>query len=237
MKVIDFLPNDYLAKKSRRRANLACLAIAGGVSLVVGAALVLLTVDARSTARLRELVDQQYQEASQQVDQLKQLEEKRADLMRKVSLSTTLLERVPRSNVLARVTNHLPPGTSLVSLTMKMEEVEVRAPSSASAADKEAAAKKGKPETVKIKQYVFRLDGVAPTDVEVATLINQLNRDPLFQNTVDLLFSEEAPGKAGASVRRFQLVFRLIPDAEKVLETAPMDVAAALATAQVRGDS
>jgi Tfp pilus assembly protein PilN len=246
MKVIDFLPNDYLAMRNRHRANLACLAIAGTVMVALGLVITLLFVNKVGAGQVLAVVEQQYQQASQQLNELKQLEERKADLLRKVALSTTLLERVPRSNILARLTNHLPRGTSLTLLTMKVEEVEVRASEinadaktdkSAAAAPANKNAKSGKPETVRMKQYVFRLDGVAPTDVEVAEYITRLNADALFRN-VDLQFSEElAKEKDGVAGRRFQLMFRLNSSAEKVMESASDgDVAAGEAPAAVRGE-
>jgi hypothetical protein len=88
-----------------------------------------------------------------------------------------------------------------------------------------------------MKQYVFRLDGMAPTDVEVAEYITRLNADALFRN-VDLQFSEELAIKDGTPARKFQLVFRLSPTADKALESAPAgDVAAVEAPPVVRGDS
>jgi Tfp pilus assembly protein PilN len=239
MNVINFLPNDYLAKRNRRRANWVCVAIAATVLIIVGSSMAFIYVNSANAARLRGMVEQQYQEASLQLNQLQQLEERKADLLRKVSLSTTLLERVPRSTVLARLTNHLPRGTSMTSLTMKMEEVEVRASEITGEAAKGVATKAAKAATVRVKQYVFRLDGVAPTDVEVAEYITRLNADPLFRG-VDLQFSEELTAKDGTPQRRFELMFRLSSNAEKVLEKLPApagETAQASPVEPARGDS
>jgi Tfp pilus assembly protein PilN len=229
MNVIDFLPNDYLARRSRRRANLVCLAVAGTVVVGMGLGMGWLYSNMARTAQSRIDIEQQYSQASQQLEQLKQLEERKADLLRKVGLSTTLLERVPRSTILARLTNYLPRGMSMTSLAMRLEDVDVRLSelpatdaAKVAAIAKAAASKTGKPETVRMKQFTFRLDGVAPTDVEVAEYITRLNADPLFRS-VDLQFSEELATKEGASVRRFELVFRLSPTAEKVMGSAVPD--------------
>ena len=243
MNVIDFLPNDYLAKRSRRRANLACLAIAGTVILGAGLGGAWLYTHMTEAAKCRAEVEQQFVQANQQLEQLKQLEDRKADLLRKVRLSTTLLERVPRSTILARLTNYLPPGMCMTTLAMKLEEVDVRVsdlppdavPKTPAAAP--AAAKTGKVETVRMKQFIFHLNGVAPTDVEVAEYITRLNADPLFRN-VDLQFSEEFASKEGGQLRRFELVFRLSPTAEKALASAPAGTAAeAPAPGETRGES
>jgi hypothetical protein len=119
---------------------------------------------------------------------------------------------------------------------MRQEDVEVKAPpaggaggaagspaaqpaESAAKAPLPADAKKDKSGAYKVKQCVFRVDGMAPTDVEVAEYIQRLAADPLFRH-VDLQFSEEFPYREGVLVRRFQLVVRLSLEAEKIFESA-----------------
>ena len=196
-----------------------------------------------AVSRTLSAVERRYTEASRQIDELKRLEEHKADLLRKVDLSAALLERVPRSLLLARLTNHLPDKTSLMVLTMKLEEVEIKTPSkTGKAADDEgkpramppspkSGAKKDMDNAIKVKQYVFRLNGLAPTDVEVAEFLSRLTTDPFFQD-VNLQFSEEFPYQEGVRLRRFQLSFRLNPDADKVWEPT-----AASATALSKGES
>jgi Tfp pilus assembly protein PilN len=260
MKVINFLPQDYLARRGRRRANIACLIIGSGAILVIGLAVAFTFVSMLAAMAMRALVEKQYQQASLQVDQLKQLEDRKAGLIRKVELSTDLLERVPRSHLLARLTNHLPANTSLMMLLMKIEDVDVKASEAAAwggdkkapaASDDKAAAGSGnaskstaskrskttKPDMVKVKQCVFHLNGLAPTDVEVAEYISHLVADPLFRD-VNLQVSEGFPYKEGVQMRRFELSFRLSPDAEKIFEPAAADVAkAAPAPALAKGES
>jgi Tfp pilus assembly protein PilN len=229
MKVLNFLPDDFLEHRSRCRANIFCAIVGAGSLLAMGAAFAFVLISMLGMAQLRLLVDQQYQEAVSRIDQLKQLEDQRAGLLRKVELSMSLLDRVPRSHLLARLVNYLPKQTSLMLVLMKAEEVEVKASEAArKAAAKTGAAadtqtpvgvKRGKSDTVKVKQFVFRVDGLAPTDVQVAEYLSRLSSDPLFRD-VDLKFSEEFPQREGVTMRRFQLSFRLSPEAEKVLDSA-----------------
>jgi Tfp pilus assembly protein PilN len=251
MKVINFLPDDYVERQGRRRANVICLVLGGVSILMIGAVVGYHFVSMLGLASMRALVEQQYVEATQQIEQLKQLEERKTGLMRKVDLSTTLLERVPRSHLLARLVNYLPTNTSLMSLTMKMEEADVKvadapAAAAAAAADEKAnpaaakkgAANKGKADTIRIKRLVFRVDGLAPTDVEVAAYISRLSADPLLRE-VDLQFSEEFPYKDTLQMRRFQLCFRLNPEAEKIMESGAAGSVAKAPPApkNVRGES
>ena len=224
MRVINFLPDDYRQRISARRANLVCGLIAGVVLLGLGATVALMHVQASGTAGLRTIVERQYDEANRQVALAKDLEDRKAGLLHKVELSTALLDRVPSSRMLAVLSNYLPTGVSLTSLTMRTEEVEVKKP----AIDpkqppvdtaKQSAFKKAPdgPQTSRIKRVVFRLDGLAETDVEVARYLMSLNADPLFEE-VDLQFSETFPYQEGVTMRRFQVVFRLSPNADKIVD-------------------
>lgn len=256
LNVINFLPEDYQERRSRRRANIVCLIMAGASVVVLGLVVGLLFLSAIGMSAMRALVDQQYRQASLQIEQLKQLEARKADLIRKVELSTDLLERVPRSQLLARLTNCLPAKAGLMGVVMKAEDVEVPVGSAAAAAagvkavaqatDAQDASKagakrggkKGKAETVKVKQWVFHVDGMAPTDMEVAEYIARLGADPLFRD-VDLQFSEEFPYKEGVQMRKFQLSFRLSPEAEKILGASASAATAAAASPApaAKGDS
>jgi hypothetical protein len=256
LKVINFLPGDYLERLKRRRANFACLIIGWASVLLMGSVIGVIFVSMIGLSAMRTQVDQQYQQASQQISQLEQLEERKTGLLHKVELSADLLERVPRSHLLARVANYLPEKTTLMGLVMRLEDVEVpigSAAASADAADKKAAGgassgqpapadkrsgKRGKADTVKVKQWVFRVDGMAPTDVAVAEFIGRIGSDPLFCD-VDLQFSEEFPYKESLPMRKFQVCFRLSPDAEKVIGTgsAPAATVASPAPAATKGDS
>jgi len=169
---------------------------------------------------LRAVVEQQYREAGRQIEQLKLLEDRKAGLVRKVELSANLLERVPRSHILALLTNALPSDTSLQVLVMSTVEVEVPVPKTAATKGDDAPAAKGskskRPEKTRRQEIQFRVDGLAVTDVQVAEYIARLTADPLFEE-VNLKFSEEFPYEPGVTMRRFELTFRLSPEAQKLL--------------------
>ena len=223
MRVTNFLPDDYLRRRDIRRANWMCLGIAAGALLLLGAVVAFVFIRSWSMTGMRSLEELQYQVASRQIDDLKQLEERKTSLLHKVELSAALLERVPRSNVLARLTNHLPEHTSLTSMTMQLEVMKMK-PKKADAGDTPSAggkpatgaAGKTQPRVVTAKRLRFRLDGLAETDVEVAEYISRLHADPLFAN-VDLQFSEAFPYQPDVTMRRFQMSLLLSEDAEKVL--------------------
>jgi len=223
LRVLNFLPDDYVQRRRVRRANLICTLVAAGGLLLIGIATGLIAFGAMGVAAARAAVDRQYEKASLRIKDLQQLEQHKADLLHKAELSATLLERVPRSHILARITNHLPPETSLTSLSMEPQEMRINVPEPD--AEAPGKAKKGKKKVSQPKQTEtrlrFRLDGLAQTDVQVAEYISRLAADPLFES-VDLQFSEEFPYEEGVTMRRFQMSFLLSKEAAAVLEKAPL---------------
>ncbi|MCX5649089.1 MAG: PilN domain-containing protein [Planctomycetota bacterium] len=235
MQVMNFLPRDFTERRGRRRANLLCLGLAGVALLALAGVCALYVIRVFGASSLRAVVEQQYRKAGRQIEQLKKLEDRKAGLVRKVELSADLLERVPRSHILARLTNALPSDTSLQVLVMSSVEVEVPAPKPTTTKDGEAstAASKGsklkRPEKIRRREIQFRLDGLAVTDVQVAEYIARLAADPLFEE-VNLKFSEEFPYEPGVTMRRFELTFRLSLEAQKLLASGD-EAKAALPTA------
>jgi Tfp pilus assembly protein PilN len=219
---MNFLPRDFMERRGRRRATLLCLGLAGVAVLALGGMCALYVMRAFSVSSLRAVVEQQYREAGRQIEQLKLLEDRKADLVRKVELSADLLERVPRSHILARLTNALPSDTSLQVLVMSSVEVEVPAPKPTTTKEDKASAapskggKSKRPEKIRRREIQFRVDGLAVTDVQVAEYIARLTADPLFEE-VNLKFSEEFPYEPGVTMRRFELTFRLSLEAQKLL--------------------
>jgi len=239
MRVINFLPNDYMVRRGLRRANLICLAIGGGAAVVIGIVVAGMFVRTLGTAAMRAIVDKQYEQASLRIAELQQLEDRRVGLLHKVELSTALLERVPRSVLLARLTNHLPADTSLTAMQMRQEDVAVAIPAPAAPPGTAPGAKDaGKPTTKKVSYLRFRLDGLAKTDVQVAQYLSNLGADPLFED-IDLQFSEEFPYQEGVTMRRFQVCFLLSQDAAKALQASATteQAAAAPAAASTKGKS
>lgn len=221
LRVLNFLPDDYVKRRRVRRANIICALMAAGGLLLVGAVVGVTLIRAVGMAAARAAIDRQYEEARLKIKDLKQLEQRKEGLLHKADLSAALLERVPRSHVLGRLTNLLPEETSLTSLSMEPQEVRVElSQAEAKAAEKAKKSKKKKkvaPATRTETRLRFRLDGLAQTDVQVAEYIGRLASDPLF-DTVDLQFSEEFPYEEGMTMRRFQLVFLLSKDAASELE-------------------
>src|SRR3954453_2206012 len=166
---LSFLPDDYLAQKARKRANILCAALSVVVMATIGSAFWLSERSIRDLDNQLAEVDRKYNDATEQIAAVKKMHKKQQQIVQHAELATALVERVPRSNVLATFTNSLPPGVSLLELAMESKlKQPPAAPAGASAFEaRVAAASQKKPATNDPPKYdVFiRLTGIADNDV------------------------------------------------------------------------
>lgn len=216
---LSFLPDDYLERKSRRRTNAICASLFVVVSLALGAAF---TLDQRANRQVQareDQVDQRYAEAAKRIGQVEQMQEKQRQLARQAELSASLLEKVPRSFILAQITNALPAGVSLLEFKLESKVRADPAPAARTAfeqrkAEVDSQKKNASPPPPEPRRYdvTMKLAGVAETDVQVAQFINKLSQSPLLRD-VNLLVSDQYT-QGEDKLRRFELEMVLRPEAE-----------------------
>jgi Tfp pilus assembly protein PilN len=175
----------------------------------------------RATRRLvarHEEIDGQYAEAAKRLDTVKQMQEKQRRMAHQAEVTASLLERVPRSYLLAEFTNSLPAGVSLIDMALESKAKQAPAAPAKSAFEQqkaalEAKAKPAAPPVAQAKAYDvgIRLTGVAQTDVQVAQFINKLSRSKLLQD-VNLVIVDQFKVEQD-NVRKFQLDMLLNPEA------------------------
>lgn len=211
MSTINLLPEDYLQRRRQHRGNMICTVLFGVVIVSICAAAL---VREQSTRRTREVCDRMsaaYADAAKLIDEVHQLEKQRANMLDKAKRSAALMERMPRSYLLAMLTNALPEGASLKSVRMVIQVVgegEGDKPKPKAAAVKASA-------TSKAPQLAMALSitGKATTDVQVARFIARLAAHPLT-DVVDLSYSKESKDLQDKGMREFQLSVILKPDAD-----------------------
>jgi hypothetical protein len=159
------------------------------------------------------------------------MHEQQREVVHHAELAASLVERVPRSNMLAEITNALPVGVSLIDLSMVSTPRAGSAPQPTSSfaqhkaeIDKQndALGLGTKPSEFDIK---LKFTGVARDDVQVAQLISRLSHNGMFRD-VNLIvsdnFSEQQPGVLKEKVenlRRWQMEMMINPQAEVREET------------------
>jgi Tfp pilus assembly protein PilN len=226
---LSFLPEDYLEQKYTRRANVVCVllflltggGIAAGWNWMRGS-------NTRIEATFAE-VDAKYTDAARKIEQVKKMHEKQRDVVHHAELAASLVEKVPRSNILAEITNALPTGVSLLDLSMRSQlrqggSASTAAPAANSFAQHKAAIEgqnqPAPPPQVDVK---INITGIAADDVQVAQLMGRLGKSALFQK-VNLIISDvytpagsptdSSKGDKGPKLRRWQIDMMLNPQAE-----------------------
>ncbi len=213
MSTINLLPEDYLLKRSQHRANVLCVALFLAIMLGVGGAALVSHQNTRRTEKVRDHVNKQYADAANLLMQMYKLEAQKREGLRKAEATTTLLERVPRSYLLAIVTQSLPSNISML-------EVEFQPKSFLTGNASNKKTKGTKFDKLKAKQPTHRrvmmmeISGLAATDVEVADFIANLQRCPILAS-VDLNYSREktirlkSKGKDERNVREFKVTMQV----------------------------
>ena len=224
---LSFLPDDYLVRKAEHRTNVLC---AGLFVVMIGAIAVAFVVADRATraAEARhDVVDAQYVEASRRISQMQTLQQKQQVLARQAELASSLIDRVPRSYMLAEITNLLPIGVSLTDMDMSSRKRVAVVVDRSTAFEKKRATKKTEKDVVlppppDVFDVGVKLTGVAQTDAQVASLLSKLKDSRLFQN-VELLISaqlesnerrQNGADSAEANLRKFTIDILLNANAD-----------------------
>ena len=126
-----------------------------------------------------------------------------------------LLEPVPRSVLLASLTNNLPAGVSLLRLNLIQKEPKVTHRAAVTNSYQAAQAETATADQPKIPQEklldtYIDIEGIAPSDLQVAAYIEQLNGSILLEN-VALVESKEYEIE-DTTFRRFKLSTTLRKD-------------------------
>lgn len=211
MSYVNLMPDDYVARQRQKRANLLCAVLFSLVMIGVIAAAVASQQSYKWTRQVNDRVECAYAEAGNLIMQLQELESTRERMLKKADMTAQLLERVPRSYLLAAATNALPPGGSMTCFELSTRRHDTAVISNEAKTRYEAAARK------KIKKssrmdVTLTVTGLAGTDVEVARFIAEMARCPLM-DTVDLVYSEQKEVNS-VVMRKFQVVMRLKADAD-----------------------
>ncbi len=120
-----FLPEDYVRRRAEMRANVISLGLFGVVMFgVVGA----FFVTNRQWMTVREeqrTVNEQYATEAKKIDQLQQIEDQKTEMISKAELTTALLEKVPRSILLAELITRMPQDITLLDLSLTSKRIAV----------------------------------------------------------------------------------------------------------------
>jgi len=194
---INFVPDDYVQNTESRKTNLMCLVLFLIVMAALGGSFATIRMRQNACQEREQLVNKRMTKAHEAIKQFEELQKRRAEMMKTAVTTEELLEPVPRSILLASLTNNLPPGVSLLKLDFVQKEPK-NAPRPPVKSKFQAAqagnANASKPQPVisreKLLETHIDMTGTAPSDLEVASYIERLSNSTLLTD-VALIESKE----------------------------------------------
>jgi hypothetical protein len=212
---INFVPDDYVQKKESLRANTFYLVLFLIAMSALAGTFAVIKMRQRSALTDRMSVSKRMDEAKKSIAQLEELQNKKKQMMKNVLLTAELIEPVPRSILLAALTNNLPAGVSLKVVGIRQQSapaVAVKAEDSKFDAAKKSTGQAAEPKVSpeKLLETQIAIDGIAPSDIEVAQYIARLTSSILFEK-VSLVQSKESTVDK-ETLREFKLTAMLKKD-------------------------
>ena len=210
---INFVPDDYVQNTESRRTNLIYLVLFLLVMSVLCGSFVSIKLRQRAFATREEEVNRRMSAAKESLQQFEELQAKRKEMIKAALTAAELLEPVQRSVLLASLTNNLPAGVSLLQLELiqKKPRPKQRVPAVGSKyqqAQNKNSAGEQKISQEKLLETHINIEGIAPSDLQVAAYIEQLDKSILLDN-VALVESRERKVKGEALFRQFKLTAML----------------------------
>jgi len=211
---INFVPDDYIQNNESRRTNLMYLVLFVIVMTAIGGTFATIKISQRSLDAKEKLVNEKMLKAQEAIKQFEELQTKRKVMIKAALTTAELIEPVQKSVLLASLTNNLPMGVSLLRLNLIQKEPKTATASRAAAANSyqaaqaaNTAADQSRVPQEKLLDTYIDIEGIAPSDLQVAAYIEQLSSSILLEN-VALVESKEYEIEE-ATFRRFKLTSML----------------------------
>ena len=199
-----FLPEDYLARKSERRTNIFAVTMFTVVMFGVIGAFFVTNRQWNDVHLHQRTVNVQFAQAAENIKQLEELEEQKAELLEKADLTTTLVEPINRSVLLAEIINRAPARTTILEIELESKRLDRAIPRRTSrdnAGDsltkKSAKSKNRKKDeeeapVILAPRYesTIAIVGVVPRNTDVARYLAALQRCELLRN-VEMIQTEK----------------------------------------------
>ncbi|MCX5635601.1 MAG: PilN domain-containing protein [Planctomycetota bacterium] len=201
---INFVPDDYVQNNESRRMNFMYIVLFVVVMMALGGVFGVIKMRQRSLAAREKAIDAKMLKKQDDIKKVDVLQTKSRSMMKTALMTAELLEPLPRSVLLASLTNNLPVGVSLVQLNLVQKEskqLRAAAAETATKFDKAVQAQQGqkgakaaegenKISPEKLLETQIDIEGLAASDLQVAAYIERLNSSILLEN-VALVESKE----------------------------------------------
>jgi hypothetical protein len=219
---INFVPDDYVQSNESQRTNLMYLVLLAVVMAALGGSFITIKIRQRACQAQERLANVKLTQIQGAIKQFEDLQIKRKMMMKTALTTAELLEPVPRSILLASLTNNLPPGVSLLKLSLAQKEPKQTARITGSTSQYQAAQAKKAAEQLdgsqeKLLETNMEIEGIAPSDLQVAAYIERLSTSGGILSNVALVESKEHKIEDGA-FRQFKLTAMLQKDVQLTKE-------------------
>lgn len=195
-----FLPKEYVERRSEAKFYIVVFLLFMVVMTGVAGAFLVTQQRWNEVRQSQTQINAMYEQEQVKLKELRNLESQRAEMLDKAKITSSLLEPVPRSVLMAELVGRLPEGATLFVVGLEAERAreEPRAPAAARdrAKPKSGTLSKGappaeaKPKIVAPKfVYTLTLDGVCSDNKLVADYLTSLQASPLL-SSVELEFIE-----------------------------------------------
>ncbi len=213
---INFVPDDYVQSNESRRTNMMYLVLFAVVMTALIGSFTTIKIRQRACGVKEKLVNTKMSQIQKTIKQFEELQAKRGAMMKTALTTADLIEPVPRSVLLASLTNNLPGGVSLLKLGLVQKEprqIGQTAPTSKYQATqkRKTAVSEENSSREKLLETHIDIEGIAPSDLQVASYIEHLSSSNLLEN-VALVESKEHKIEDSTTFRRFKLTAILSKD-------------------------
>ncbi|MHC4509437.1 MAG: PilN domain-containing protein [Planctomycetota bacterium] len=217
---VNFVPEDYAQNNESRRTNFIYLVLFAVLMTALGGSFAAVKIRQRACIATEELVNKRLAEMQEAIKQFEELQAKRRDMMKTALTTAELIEPVPRSILLASLTNNLPTGVSLSDLKLVQKQIKQNTSVATTSKYRATQAQKNSQQEnqqnaasvnpEKLVETHIDIGGLAPSDLQVAAYIERLTNSSLLDN-VALVESKEHKVE-GNTLRQFKLTAMLRKD-------------------------
>ncbi|MHC4396687.1 MAG: PilN domain-containing protein [Planctomycetota bacterium] len=196
MQNINFVPDEYIQNNESHRTNLIYLVLFFVVMAGLVGSFASIKIRQRLCTAEEKRVNAKMAQVPEALKQSEELQKKYKAMMKTVLTAAELLEPAPRSTLLASLTNNLPSGASFLKLNLIQKEPKANRQVNRAANKYQAtqAKKSGSAEPKlspkKSLEMHISVEGIAPSDLQVASYIERLSSSNLLDN-VALVESKE----------------------------------------------
>ena len=237
---INFVPDDYIQNSESRRTNLMYIALFLVVMLGLAGSFGVIKYRQNVFSAKEKIVNEKILKTQESIKQFEELQIKRKAMIKTALATAELIEPVPRSILMALLTNNLPKGVSLSKVSLIQRECKTLIASQTAALNEykkaqaakanesgKTAGKSGGNGNValspmmlspeKLLETAIDIEGVASNDIQVASYIEQLSNSSLLEN-VALVESKETKIQEAVTFRQFKLTAMVKMDVQPTKE-------------------